>query len=51
MACLVVMQQKARINIVNWQGWMFALTEDRTALDAVEDDVKLVELVGISVGI
>jgi hypothetical protein len=47
-ACLIVMQQKTWINIVDWQGWMFAPTEDGTALDVVEDDVKLMGLVGIS---
>jgi hypothetical protein len=46
-ACLVVMRQKMWINIVNRRGWMFAPMEDGTALDIVEDDVKLVGLVGI----
>jgi hypothetical protein len=41
-ACLVVMRQKMWINIVDWRGWMFAPMEDGTALDIVEDDVKLV---------
>ncbi len=45
---LVVMQQKTWINIVYWRGWMFAPTEDGTTLDVVEDDIKLMGLVGIS---
>ncbi len=48
-ACLVVMQQKMWINIIDWQGWMFVPMEDETALDVVEDAVKLVGLVGIAV--
>ncbi len=47
-ACLVVIRLKMWINSVNWRGWIIALTEDGTALDIVEDDVKLVGLVGIS---
>ena len=47
-ACLVIMQQKMWINIVNWQGWMFAPTEDGTTLDVVKDDVKRVGLVEVS---
>jgi hypothetical protein len=37
------------INIIDWRGWMFAPTEDETALDVVKDDVELVRLVRISV--
>jgi hypothetical protein len=36
------MQQKTWINNVYWWGWTFAPTEDGTALDVVEDDIKLV---------
>jgi hypothetical protein len=50
-ACLVVMQQKMWINIVNWQGWILAPMEDGTALDVVKDDVKLVGLVRISAAV
>ncbi len=48
MSCLVVCNKKTGINLVDRWSWVLAFAQDCASINVVEDHVKLMQLIGIT---